>query len=96
MIATEVKHQVNLIDGEFTPSEAKDVINTLIREKVNFHKLNRLSMWEGDTQSDTSFDDGRISQLLQSKEDFIQVYNKAKAAGKKVKLTGVVHIELID
>ena len=34
MVKTEVTHKLNLVDGVFTPSEASDVINGLIKEKI--------------------------------------------------------------
>ncbi|MGY3792353.1 hypothetical protein [uncultured Aquimarina sp.] len=96
MVSTEVTHKVQLVDGVFTPSEASDVINSLIREKVNFHKLHRLSICEGDMHSDTKFDDSRVSQLLQEKENFKPIYKEAMLGGKRVKISGVLNIEIID
>jgi len=93
---SQILHQVKLIDGTFTPSEAKDVINTLIKEKINFHKIHRLSMSEGNVNTDTSFDDGRVNELLRAKGDFGNVYAEAKANGKKLRITGTLDIEMID
>ena len=96
MTTTEVMNKVQLIDGVFTPSEASDLINTLIREKVNFHNLHRLSMCEGNMNSDTSFDDGRVSELLKEKDAFKAIYHEAKLARKKLKINGILDVEIID
>ena len=38
------KQEVQLVEGLFTPSEANHIVNVLIEQKVNFHKLQRISM----------------------------------------------------
>ena len=43
---TEVIQKVQLVEGKFTPSEAADVVSSLISEKINFHKIQRLSSLE--------------------------------------------------
>lgn len=96
MNTTEVKTEVQLIDGVFTPSEAKDVINALIKEKINFHKIHRLSIWEGNENDDTTFDDSRVSQLLREKENFKDVYKEAMLSGKRIKINGILDIEFVD
>ncbi len=96
MITTEVLSQVQLIKGTFTPSEAQDVVNSLIREKINFHKIHRLSICEGDENSDTTYDDSRVSQLQASKEDFKEIVKLARAQKKKIRIHGALEIELID
>ncbi len=96
MTTTDVTHKVQLIDGTFTPSEAWDLINALIEEKVNFHKLRRLSIWERDNLSDTSFDNERMHKLLQEKEAFKAIYREAKQNGKKIRINGIINVEFID
>ncbi|NAS30982.1 hypothetical protein GTQ40_08385 [Flavobacteriaceae bacterium R38] len=96
MVTQNVTHKVKLVDGVFTPSEASDVINSLINEKINFHKLHRLSMYEGNVNSDTSYDDGRVTQLKKEKADFNLIYQEAKLAGKEVRIHGTLEVEIID
>ena len=96
MTTENVTHKVQLVNGTFTPPEASDVINSLIKEKINFHKLHRLSIYEGNIKSDTSYDDSRVSQLEKEKEDFKPIYREALLAGKNVRISGVLNIEIID
>jgi len=95
MVATEVIHKVQLIEGDFTPSESLDVINSLLREKINFHKIHRLQMCEGNAESNTSLDDSRVSQLMKEIEDFKSIYQEAKASKKNVRINSIIEIELI-
>jgi hypothetical protein len=96
MTSTEVTYKVQLVDGKFTATEAKEVINSLIDEKINFHKIHRLSMCEGNQNSDTTFDDNRLSQLMREKESFRDIYLEAKKAGKQVRINGVLEVEILD
>jgi hypothetical protein len=92
----EVLHKVQLVDGIFTPSEASDVISSLIREKINFHKLHRLSICEGDVNSDTDYDDSRVILLSQERTEFKVICREAKLMGKKIKIKGTLEIEITD
>ena len=96
MTTTEVTHKVNLVDGTFTAVEAKQVINSLLDEKINFHKIHRLAICEGDQNSDTNFDDSRLGQLMREKESFKKVYQEVKKAGKQIRISGILEMEIID
>jgi len=93
---TEVTHKVQLVNGEFTAQEASEVVNSLLNEKISFHRLHRLSLNEANVGCDTSFDGSRISELKQEKEDFKAIYQEANAAGKKVRIKGILEVEIID
>lgn len=47
----ETKH-IKLVDGEFTPSQALDILSTLIDEKINYHKVEKLQHWESNHHKD--------------------------------------------
>ncbi|WP_430412684.1 hypothetical protein [Kordia sp.] len=96
MTTTDVTHKVQLVDGKFTAMEASDVINSLLDEKINFHKIHRLSMCEGNVDSDTTFDDSRLAQLIREKENFKAVYQEAKREGKQFRINGILEVEIID
>lgn len=92
----EVLTKVQLVDSTFSPSEAADVVSSLIREKINFHKLHRLSLCEGNINSDTGYDDSRVVELTAERKAFKEICNEAKLMGKKIKINGILEIEIID
>ena len=94
--STIVTQKINLIEGEFSASEVKDVITSLIDEKINFHKLQRLSWCEGDHGADTAFPDGRIGELQREKEIAREFINGLRGQGKRFKMEGVVRITMLD
>lgn len=96
MTTTDVMQKVQLVDSVFTPSEANDIVNSLIKVKINFHKIRKLSMCEGDITSDTTYDDSRVSKLLTEKKEFKNICDEVRMAGKKVKISGILNVEIVD
>ena len=89
---TEVLQKVQLVDGKFTPSEAAHVISALIEEKINFHKIQRLSLCEGNEDSNLSYPNGRIAELMEEKKVAKDFLAKARAQGVNVRINGVLEI----
>ncbi|WP_213521460.1 hypothetical protein [Nonlabens sp.] len=92
----EVINKVQLVDGVFTASEASDIVSNLIEEKINFHKLHRLSLSEGNINSDTGYDDSRVIELTADRKELKQLCREARLTGKKIKINGILEIEVID
>jgi hypothetical protein len=92
MVATEVIQKVELVKGEFTPSEATDIISGLIGEKINFHKIQRLHSWVGDECCDNSAINCRIEELLEEKSKAIEFLKIAKASGMNIEIKGDIEI----
>ncbi|MFI8604629.1 hypothetical protein ACIGCP_09220 [Cellulophaga baltica] len=92
-IATQ---KVQLVKGEFTPSEASDIVINLIREKINFHKLQRLQLWEGDHNCKTDQIDTRIDELNQEKETMLKFINSHRNLGVTLKINGIIELEVAE
>ncbi|MFP4846884.1 hypothetical protein [Winogradskyella sp. PE311] len=90
VIKTEQK--VNLVEGKFTPSEASHVVNALIEQKINFHKVQRLRMCEGFEDSDTSYMNGRVKELMNEKQIAKDYINIARREGYDVIINGTLEI----
>ena len=93
---TEVIQKVQLVEGKFTPSEASDVISSLINEKINFHKLQRLSRVEGDANADCIAPDARIKELEEERmiaREFIKI---ARKEGCNLRINGIIEIAFED
>ncbi|MEF3079219.1 hypothetical protein [Winogradskyella poriferorum] len=87
--------EVNLVEGLFRPSEADFLINVLIEEKINFHKLQRLSLCIGQEKADTKYENSRIDELLREKQiakDYISV---ARKEGYNVVINGKLNISFV-
>jgi len=92
----EVKNtqKINLIDGFFSATEAKDVLIALLNEKINFHKVKRLSITEGDLKDDCCYDSSRIDQLIKEKQIAIDFFNQVKSAGATLEINSTIEIKV--
>lgn len=90
----ETVQKIQLVAGEFTVSEATDVVVSLIDEKLNFHKLQRLSLSEGFSGADTQYPDGRIGALEREKSLAIAFFKEARKTGAKITINGTLEISI--
>lgn len=88
----KVSQKIQLVKGEFTPSEASHVVMNLIDEKINFHKIQRLQIWEGNHKCKTGELDGRIKELEKEKEIAREFINNTRGLGQNLKINGVLEI----
>lgn len=93
---TKTEQKINLIDGRFTASEAADIIKDVLNVKINFHKLHRLSITEGDSNDACEFDNGRIDELLNEQEIAKEFFKDVRLQGKKLKISSTIHITVED
>jgi hypothetical protein len=97
METVTIKDQkVNLVEGTFTASEALDVVSSLIDQKINFHKLQRLSWCEGDQNANTKFPDGRIQELMKEKAAAKEFINSLRQDGVNLQIHGELVISIAD
>jgi hypothetical protein len=57
--------EIKLIDGDFTPSEAKALLLNMLNYKLNFHNIKKLSSYERYGKED-EFSLNRIKELNES------------------------------
>ncbi|WP_062053426.1 hypothetical protein [Sediminicola sp. YIK13] len=90
------KQTIQLVKGVFTPSEASDVMVSLINEKINFHKLQRLQRWEKDNSFNSEQLDRHINELESEKENLIEIIANMEVLGKNLKINGTLEITPAD
>ena len=91
---TKLDQEIRVVDGEFTPSEAGDIVNALLDQKINFHKLQRLSMWEGNVNANCSFPNSRIEELEMEKIKFKEIVKQARQEGAMLILKANLEVTL--
>lgn len=92
MTATETTHKINLVEGSFTPSEACDITEALVREEINFHKVQRMQNWVGDNDCETKTLNCRIEDLMKEKQKAKDFFAEARRKGAKVTINGTLEI----
>lgn len=88
--------KIELVKGEFTPSEAFDVIMKLIDIKINFHKIQRLQIWEGNHKCKTNQLDGRIQELEKEKEIAREFINSKRGLGLNLVINGTLELSVAE
>ena len=84
----------DLVRGEYSAGEAREIISNLIVQKINFHNLKNFSSKErfGETDQNSL---QRIEELKKSKQRMLQMIDTAEEAGKSVKISSTITIELL-
>lgn len=92
MVMKESVKRIQLSKDCVSPSEASDMIQSLIKKNVNYHKLRRLSMVIGDENADTRFQDQQINRLLMEKERLDDIIADAREQGCDLYLKTTIEI----
>jgi hypothetical protein len=93
---TKTTQKIDLINGAFTASEASHIINSVLNVKINFHKLQRLSITEGNDKENCNYDSSRITELLNEQEIAKEFFLQARLDGKKLKMRSIIQLEIED
>ncbi|MFD0932636.1 hypothetical protein ACFQ0R_08535 [Psychroflexus salinarum] len=88
--------KVKLVDGEFTPTQASDILNALIDQKINYHKIENLQHWEQDHNNDSKPYIRRIKELEEEKKTIDRFITEIKQEGKKLCINGILTVKAVD
>ena len=91
----ETEHRFNLINGEFTPAEARNILFVLVNSKIKFHQTESFGIAVR-SSGDTSFHDNRIKQLTQTNDDIRKVLDYTTANKIKLKINGTIEIKFVN
>lgn len=91
----ERDHNFNLIDGEFAPSEARNILFDLVNSKINFHQMESFGITVR-SSGDTSFHENRIKQLTQTNVDIRKVLDYAAENNLRLKINGTIEIKFVN
>jgi hypothetical protein len=95
MTNVEKSYNFTLIDGQSTPSKARNVMFALVNSKINFHSMKSFGITVR-SSGDTSFHEKRIRELREANVDIKKVMDYAMENGMELKIHGEVEITLLD
>lgn len=88
------KIEVSLIEGQFDPNEALDILQNLISQKVNFHLVRNFnSEVRFGVKEKKSLD--RIKALQEANIEIQEVIQKAAKEGQNLSIKANIQIELM-
>ncbi|GGE31693.1 hypothetical protein [Psychroflexus planctonicus] len=88
--------EINLVDGKFTKSQALDILTALIDQKINYHKIEGLQLWESNHNIDKKPINSRVEELKNEREELKTFIRSLKNKDVKLNINGVLHIDVID
>jgi len=91
-ITQKATEKIQLVQGEYTPSEASYIVMNLIDKKINFHKIRLHQAWEQNHNCDTSEINKRIEELEKEKEVAQAFFAEATDQGLQIKIDGVLNM----
>ena len=91
----KANYNYKLIDGEFSPSEAKKILMDLINTKINYHNLDGFSNHIRFNAA-ISHHENRVEQLSQTRESIKILTELAANYNLKLKISSEIIIELIE
>lgn len=91
----KANYNYKLIDGVFSPCEAKKMLLDLINTKINYHNLDDFSNHIRFNASLT-YSENRTEQLSHTRESIKQLIELANNSNMKLKISSEIAIELIE
>lgn len=91
---TTETQEITLIDGLFNATDAADIIDAVLNVKINYHKLKRLSITEGNSEDMCEYDNSRINELLKAKETAREYFKNVRLNGGKLKIDSKISIAI--
>ncbi|MGB5821860.1 MAG: hypothetical protein WBG90_20420 [Saonia sp.] len=86
-------HTIKLVEGFFSPSDAADVLLSLVNDKIKFHTVQSLNLRDGYNE-DVSRSEQRILELKLAKEKIKDIIIKARNEGLTIEINSSIEIEL--
>ena len=83
--------KLNLIEGNFSDVEAKDILMNIFSSKINFHQLKNFSSQERFGKDDETAKK-RIPELKVEIERLKQILSEAKAKNKTLVISSEINI----
>ncbi len=87
--------QLNLIEGNFSDEEAKEILMGIFLAKINFHEKKIFSSQIRFGKVD-EIAINRIPKLKKETEKMLQIISEAKLNNKRLLITSQINISLVD
>ncbi len=94
MLTKKIESLIPLIEGKFTPDEAAEIIEALVDERVRFHNIQMLRMWEGNHNFNSAYWDKKIKEIKTEKNMTRELINEAKKEGYHIEVTGTIEVRI--
>lgn len=85
----------DLINGQFTPEDARELLTDLFSRKTNFHEIKNFSATERFGKDDP-FHVNRVAALTNSMQQLSELFREIEGTDKKLVIRSVVSITVTE
>ena len=93
---TSSSQVVKLIKGKFSPKQAKEIVLSLISQKISYHKLEEIQLWEKNHDFNLEPIRIRIKELEDEKQKAEKFISEVKLKGKNLEINGIIEIKVTE
>jgi hypothetical protein len=83
-----------LLNGSFTPSEAQEILNSVVCQYRNIYNLQYMKYWEGNHNFDSSEIDAKIESLNFLQKELNAKIRDARETGSRVDVEGLLKLRI--
>ena len=88
------KHNLKLIKGTFTPTQARSVLLELINSKIRYHNAEAFSMKEM-FSGDVSHLENRVAELRETAKQVEEIISYTSGKGLHLKIDSIIEINFV-
>lgn len=86
---------LSIIEGNFTPDEANEILSQMINSKIKYHNLRNLSS-QVRYGTDDEISHTRLPGLMKEMEKLQAIVSEANNTNKRLVVTSAINIVLMD
>lgn len=91
----EIPQNIQLVHEKVTPEEAFEIIDTLVDERIRFHKINMLRKWERNHRFDSASHDEKMAALKEQRTCTKAFIAQAEKEGYNVEIRTNIEVRLV-
>ena len=89
------QEKIKLINGTFEHEQAKDILINLINNKIHYHMVNSLGLWEKDGLKDTHSIE-RLKELKESRSKILELFDEMKTSDTLVEINSSIQMKFVN
>jgi len=95
MLTTCDIEEMKFITEDFAPSDARELVNTILDRYANFYKLQYITQWEKDHATDKVSFDNKVNEIQEQKRQLNEIIALARQEGKSVQVEGKIELTIV-
>ena len=95
MLTKEILQTIQLVNENYQPDEAWEMIDNLIDERSRQHNIQMLRKWEGNHSFDSRHLDGKIMEMKSQAKAVKSLIEQAKNYGFNIEVTASIEVKMV-